>query len=615
MQRHGWSRLCATVVTLTALLAAPASATAFSTVTLHGDDREWVTSGSGDPTSWFFRSDVDTITAPGTKAGFAVHVTDSDGDTWWLGFGAPAGEELGVGTYPATRGGVPAGGASMDVSGKSRGCNRITGSFEIRDILISGGEVRRLDLRFVQQCEERDVAAFGEIRIGLDPEDPASRIQPRSVGWPQLERERPGTAVPVVVTQEAGTGVVGQPTLEGTGAGAFTIAEDECRGAALSPGDSCAVWVQPDPAGAGEHVAELHVPVGAEKLTTHVRAVEVAGRTRVLVRDRGWQSGRLGGDWWLDPSDSEFWVTSAPYSMGAWPLGGGDESWDFEIRLADGEEPTAGSTYQLDDGRRVDVVFDHQVCFMGGELTVGQLERGLGSRLEAFSAVMQLTCGGRPAIDALVEYRATVPEPAIATSFPFDAARTWTSPDDVAGDPVPEDDDGEEENGGTEAELPPSIIMLPGRPQGVSRPARPLSPRPTGMPPRPPVARPATALRTCSRDGGRSLQLRRGTRRGDRLTGTDAGDRILAGSGDDRVSGRGGGDCLDGGRGRDRLSGGPGGDVLVGGDDRDILSGDTGDDILIGGAGRDVLRCGPGDDVAIAGRDDRVSGCEHVIRT
>jgi len=133
-----------------------------------------------------------------------------------------------------------------------------------------------------------------------------------------------------------------------------------------------------------------------------------------------------------------------------------------------------------------------------------------------------------------------------------------------------------------------------------------------------------------------------GRTRRDLVLGRDGDDVIDSGSGDDHLEGEGGDDTLRGGPGADllygrfgddRLDGGPGDDLLEGGRGDDRLVGGTGDDTLNGGLGsdrlsggpgndrltsvdgrRDRVSCGPGRDVAFVDHDDRVSGCERVVR-
>jgi Ca2+-binding RTX toxin-like protein len=169
----------------------------------------------------------------------------------------------------------------------------------------------------------------------------------------------------------------------------------------------------------------------------------------------------------------------------------------------------------------------------------------------------------------------------------------------------------------------------------------------------PPTTDPADPAPRCE-------HVQRGTRRADRLFGTGAGDFLIGGRGNDLLRGRAGDDCLRGELGRDRLEGSDGDDTLLGGPDADtlvggagtdrmnggdgsdnlagsrgadVLAGDSGPDRLAGDGGVDVHRagqgndfvsaadghreivdCGAGRDRARVDRNDRVIGCERVVR-
>jgi len=108
-----------------------------------------------------------------------------------------------------------------------------------------------------------------------------------------------------------------------------------------------------------------------------------------------------------------------------------------------------------------------------------------------------------------------------------------------------------------------------------------------------------------------SLQLLNpidGSRRGDRIVGTDKADLIHAFAGRDRIFAGGGNDRVFAGRGHDRVFGGDGNDWLDGGRGRDLVIGGNGDDILNGGRGNDWLVGDSGDfnegePASIAGAD------------
>jgi hypothetical protein len=134
----------------------------------------------------------------------------------------------------------------------------------------------------------------------------------------------------------------------------------------------------------------------------------------------------------------------------------------------------------------------------------------------------------------------------------------------------------------------------------------------------------AVRLRVPVREGGSigggpegpCADVRKGTRKRDRLRGSDRGDKIKGRKGDDRIKGLDGDDCLKGNRGRDRVKGNGDEDEVSGGKGRDNLIGGGGKDkIKARGGGRDRVRCGKGKDKAVVDRRDRVrKDCERVRR-
>jgi dienelactone hydrolase len=133
----------------------------------------------------------------------------------------------------------------------------------------------------------------------------------------------------------------------------------------------------------------------------------------------------------------------------------------------------------------------------------------------------------------------------------------------------------------------------------------------------------AVRLRIPVREGGSigggpegpCANVRKGTRKRDKLRGTDRGDKIKGRRGNDRIKGLDGDDCLKGNSGRDRVKGNGDDDVISGGKGRDNLLGGGGrDKIKARGGGRDRIHCGKGKDKAVVDRRDRVKACEKVRR-
>jgi hypothetical protein len=94
------------------------------------------------------------------------------GSFWLLDFAAPQGVPLSVGIYDgATRFPFQAPtGPGLDVAGDGRGCNTLTGRFEVLQIAVdAAGNVTSFAADFEQHCEGSTAALFGSIRINAGP--------------------------------------------------------------------------------------------------------------------------------------------------------------------------------------------------------------------------------------------------------------------------------------------------------------------------------------------------------------------------------------------------------------------------------------------------------------
>src|SRR3990167_6516249 len=108
-----------------------------------------------------------------------------------------------------------------------------------------------------------------------------------------------------------------------------------------------------------------------------------------------------------------------------------------------------------------------------------------------------------------------------------------------------------------------------------------------------------------------SLNIIKGSKNNDNLTGTNKDDAMYGGEGKDNLQGKEGDDLLYGEAGDDTLKGGAGDDVLYGGSGNDSLKGGAGNDILSGEANNDSLLGESGSDLFIFGKNsgkDTVDG-------
>jgi hypothetical protein len=124
-----------------------------------------------------YTSDDSTIQGSFSQdgGGFFASVIQGNYDHWWyVDFAAPPGEPLVEGSYTgALRYPFNNGAPGLSVSGDGRGCNTLTGQFDVNEISqASTGELLVFDATFEQHCEGGDPALYGRIRIENPPPPP-----------------------------------------------------------------------------------------------------------------------------------------------------------------------------------------------------------------------------------------------------------------------------------------------------------------------------------------------------------------------------------------------------------------------------------------------------------
>jgi hypothetical protein len=104
---------------------------------------------------------------------------------WYVDIAAPPGQPLTTGSYDgAVRAAFrPAGSPGLDVYGDGRGCNQLTGRFDVNELKYAPtGELLVFDATFEQHCEGLTPALYGRIRIENAP--PPPDVTPPSLSLP-----------------------------------------------------------------------------------------------------------------------------------------------------------------------------------------------------------------------------------------------------------------------------------------------------------------------------------------------------------------------------------------------------------------------------------------------
>lgn len=142
------------------------------------DAGDWVGQGL---TYWYDEGDTQIRIDPLTSA---LHVRIDGAESWEAEFALPSGEQwqpgtyAGAGRYPFQSPAQP----GLDFSGEGRGCNELSGWFEIVEIEVVGSSVTRLAVDFIQHCEHGEPALFGAIRYNSAV--PIDRAVPYAIAAP-----------------------------------------------------------------------------------------------------------------------------------------------------------------------------------------------------------------------------------------------------------------------------------------------------------------------------------------------------------------------------------------------------------------------------------------------
>jgi hypothetical protein len=107
-----------------------------------------------------------TVNDGNFSAGGAVNVSFMTPDFnhfWYVDLSAPYGSLMDVGTYLGATRFASASNPGIDVDGDGRGCNDTVGTFEVKEVTLSGGAPTAFRATFVQHCEGGTPALRGEV--------------------------------------------------------------------------------------------------------------------------------------------------------------------------------------------------------------------------------------------------------------------------------------------------------------------------------------------------------------------------------------------------------------------------------------------------------------------
>lgn len=148
-----------------------------ATVSFVSDPGDWV--GAGQTRS-FTLDTASMMVQSGQNGGyFRLSVFPFAGGWWYFNLAAPAGTQLvpgayeGAMRYPFNPSGTP----GLDVYGDGRGCNSVTGRFDVFEAVFGpNGYIERFHAQFEQHCEGGEPALRGEILVVNPPPPPQLEI-------------------------------------------------------------------------------------------------------------------------------------------------------------------------------------------------------------------------------------------------------------------------------------------------------------------------------------------------------------------------------------------------------------------------------------------------------
>ena len=373
-------------------------------------------------------------------------------DRFTLSFAAPAGARLGVGTYlgaertPFREAGRP----GLDVSGSGRGCNTVTGWFDVLDIAYdASGRVRRVWLVYEHHCNGGTPSLFGEVRIGYGA-PVGLRIATRKLDLPAGFVGAAGTATPVTVIAPADRGVVvSKVVIDGMNAADFPIRTDECTGRTLPAGGSCAVFVRATPATAGPRFGRLSVTdSGGTVRTVELTGWGVGGRTRwAMSSDPGEYIGQ-GRTYDYTPANARLDARGNRSALRMIVYGNDGADFEAELQAPSGDVLAPGrytgaqrAAFRAPGAPGLEVTGSGRGCnTLTGEFTISSISFSASGDLEHFAASFVQHCeGGTAALRGTLEYLVPTGDTAAPAAVPQAAARalrggvdvTWGLPGDT----------------------------------------------------------------------------------------------------------------------------------------------------------------------------------------
>lgn len=391
----------------------PATSGPAFVVTMFSDHGDYI--GAGRPQE--FDQTNTAISGSLSPGGISLSLSGgTSGTNWSVVIDPPTGSTFKVGYYSGAQRAEfkTAGHPGLDITGDGRGCNTVSGAFEVRRLAISNGAIKQLDLLYEQHCEGQPAALFGEIQIGL-PRPAGLITSSMSITWPAATHGAKATPVPLYIRNPSTKSVhIGTVTLSGPAASQFSLPINGCGGSTLAPGASCDVFVGFTAKSAGPQTAKLNVPLGTSTYHVQLDVPVDVGTTSLTMTSQAGDYIGAGKTYNFTGANSVIWLASGSLSGLSARLTASDgQWWDVDMYPASGEVLAVGkypnaTRYPFNgSGNGLNVDGDGRGCnTLTGSFTVKQVAfSAVDNSLQHFDGTFVQHCEGQtPALTGELKY-------------------------------------------------------------------------------------------------------------------------------------------------------------------------------------------------------------------
>lgn len=412
-------------------------------ITMFSDHGDYI--GAGSPQE--FDQTNTTMSGSLSPGGISLSLSGgTSGTNWSVVIDPPSGSSFKVGYYSGAQRAEfrTAGHPGLDITGDGRGCNTVSGSFEVRRLAVSNGVITQLDLLYEQHCEGLPPALFGEIQIGL-PRPSGLIASSTSITWPSAVHGAKDTPVPVYIRNPSATSVkVGTISLSGPSASLFGIPIDSCGGTTLAPGDSCDVFVRFSASAVGPQTAKLNIPLGSSTDHVQLDAPVSPGTTSLTMSSQAGDYIGGGQTYNFNGSNSVISFSASLSGLSASLTSSDGQTWDVDMYPASGDVLAVGNypnatRYPFNgSGNGLNVDGDGRGCnTLTGSFRVKQVSfSAVNNSLQHFDGTFVQHCeGATPALTGELKYQSAPviqPPPGVGslkvTSSAGVVSASWVNP-------------------------------------------------------------------------------------------------------------------------------------------------------------------------------------------